>query len=103
MGGALAPPFEYLVYICAASGFAGVRHFWEFFRLFLLIWDVFCQFGHVFCNFGTFFVNLGIFLSIWAPVPGAEISIFCDFRRRGHVKYSVLGLPGLQKTTLLKP
>ena len=38
-----------------------------------------------------------------SPAPGAEISIFCGFRRPGHVKYSALGLPGLEKTSLLKP
>ena len=49
-------------------------------------------------RFGHFF---GIFSG--SPAAGAEISIFCGFRRPGHVKYSVLGLPGLDKTSLLKP
>ena len=68
MGGALAPPFEHLVYICAASGLAGIRRFWG------ALWDFF-----------------------GFPAPGAEIRFFGGFRRPGHVKYSVLGLPGLEK------
>ena len=37
-----------------------------------------------------------------SPAPEAEMSIFYGFRRPGHVKYSVLGLPGLKKTLLVK-
>ena len=62
------------IYICAASGLAGNS------AVFGVVWDFF-----------------GV------PAPGAEIRIFYDFRRRGHVKYSVLGLPGLNKARLLKP
>ena len=62
------------IYICAASGLAGILRFWGLF---------------------------GDFLGV--PAPGAEICLFCGFRRPGHVKYSVLGLPGLEKTSLLKP
>ena len=50
MGGALAPPFEHLVYISAASGLAGGLRFWEAF------WDFF-----------------GV------PAPGADIRIFMIF------------------------
>ena len=60
----------------------------------LSIWDDFCQFGPLFCQCCI----LG-----GSPAPGAEIRIFCCFRRSGHVKYSVLGLPGLEKTTFLRP
>ena len=67
----------------------------------------FCQFGHVFVNLGWCFVNLGIFFvnldcvcQFGVPVPGAEIRIFLVF---GGGDTCVLGLPGLEKTMLLKP
>ena len=58
------------IYICAASGFAGIRRFYYYYYYF-----------------------------VGSPAPEADLSIFCSFRRLGHVKYSVLGLPALEKNS----